>query len=184
MSLSTSVLTYEPTAKIASSSDSTLPDDLMEGESCEAAFADVFEETVEGVANALGEITAQDIVSNGVLAKAPAAGSPISLRLAISRVCELAAGNVSEETKPDEAEDTVAAATPTEDISEDAVDARDVAESRDRRMSDSHPCDGSLMTDHLPFVCVADSETAAADPAGSPISSESTKAGITRSREI
>lgn len=173
MSLSTSVLPFEPTTKISPASDSGLPDDVMESDaSCSDAFADIFEETADGVVDKPAGSPATDAAVIADLAMAPM-GTLIPMHLAMAKACGLTPGSVPAEAVPDEADGSVTDAISDKVVSGDNESAEETDDEDDQSVSDSRLSREVSLTTPAPLVLV-ESTVATARSANSPIESRST----------
>lgn len=173
MSLSTSVLPFEPTTKISPASDSGLPDDVMESDaSCADAFADIFEETADGGVDKPAGSPATDAAAIADLAMAQV-GTPIPMHLAMAKACGLTPGSVPAEAVPDEADGSVTDAISSKAVSGDNESAEETDDEDDQSVSDSRLSREGSLTTPAPLVLV-ESTVATASSADSPIESRST----------
>lgn len=153
MSPSTSVLPFEPTTKISPASDSGLPDDVMKGDACAGAFADIFGETADGGTDKpVGSLAIDAAVVAG-LAMTPV-GTPIPMHLAMAKTCGLTPGIVPAEAVSDDSDGSVTDAMSDEAVSDDNESVEETDDEGDRSVADSRLSnEGSPPTPH-PLVFV------------------------------
>ncbi len=174
MSPSTSVLPFEPTTKNSPASDSGLPDDVMEGDACAGAFADIFEKTADvGNDKPVGSPAIDAAVVAG-LAMTPV-GTPIPMHLAMAKTCGLTPGIAPAEAVPDDADGSVTDAVSDEVVSDDNESVEETDGEDGQSVSDSRLKDDGSLTVSAPLALVK-SMVATANPANFPVEPEETNA--------
>ncbi|MBP7141359.1 MAG: hypothetical protein KBA71_05585 [Opitutaceae bacterium] len=174
MSISTSVPPFDPTTKLSSAPDSDLPDEVMEDDTCTAAFADILGQTTGGKVNAGEKTPAAERVAKAGPAKAPT-GASILLHLALPKAYALPPESVPVEGLPEQSDESVATTSPGEADSDGDEGVAETDANDNPLLSELPPRGEDSPTTSATFGCV-EASIVPAHFSESPVDSENTDA--------